>query len=107
MKCRTINQVMEDGAKTPDYMAKKYRLEFSDKYQVFHLDHNGSHTENTNKWVTISDKCSDLEFHIFESYVSSVKKGRLTKSFLLECKANLTKFTEILKEYNLTITNNK
>ena len=79
-----------------------YRVEFNEKQQNFHLDR-GTHEENTYGWFTIYEKATNDEFHIYEAYVNRIKKGKLTKDYLLQCRAELNGFLQNLSEYDLRI----
>jgi hypothetical protein len=67
-------------------MEKKYRLEFNEAQQSFHLD-NYTHTEGKHGWFTIFEYCTDLEFKVYESFVNrKLEKKKLTKEYLLKKK---------------------
>jgi len=83
-------------------MEKKYRLEFNEKQQNFHLD-NFTHEENTHGWFTIFESITGLEFKIYESFISRVPKEKLTKQYLLKCAEELKAFKKNLLKHNLTI----
>lgn len=83
-------------------MERIYRLEFNEKQQQFHLD-NFTHEENTHGWVTIMGECTDLQFHILESFVNRVESKRLTKDYIVRCVKELKGFIDNLAEYNLHI----
>jgi hypothetical protein len=52
-------------------METNYRLEFNEKQQQFHMD-TGSHEANTFGWVTIAEKCTDLEHVVFIRIIGAV-----------------------------------
>ncbi len=82
---------------------KTYRLEFNEKQQCYHMD-DGHHEPGTHGWFTISEHCSDIEFHIFDAYVNRVKIDKLTKEYLLQCLSEVEGFIKNLTEYRLAIT---
>jgi hypothetical protein len=72
---------------TSDLSTKEitYRLEFNEKQQQFHLD-NGTHEENTIGWVTIAEKCTDLEHKIFMRLMDTIfENEKLNKRKCLRC----------------------
>lgn len=83
-----------------------FRLEFNEERQRFHLDL-FRNKENTNGFVTIVGKCTDVEFWIYESFVNRVPKDKLTKEYVLECVIEVNGFLKNLNEYGLVITNKK
>lgn len=88
-------------------MEKKYRLEFNEAQQSFHLD-NYTHTEGTNGWFTIFEYCTDLEFKVYESFVNrKLEKKKLTKEYLLECAGEVKRFWNNLEEYKVEINEKK
>lgn len=84
-------------------MKRTYRLEFSVSQQHFHLD-NYTHEENTHGWITILDNCSDMEFHIFESYINRKRLDILTNEFLLKSVLELKTFMSNLMKHKLAIS---
>lgn len=84
-------------------METTYRLEFNERQQHFHLD-NYTHEADTHGWVTITEHCSDMEFHIFEAYVNRTKVVKLTTEYLLKSLSEIKGFMSNLMEYKLAIT---
>jgi hypothetical protein len=93
---------MENNIKQIKTMEITYRLEFNEKQQHFHLD-NYTHEQNTNGWFTITENCTDFEFKIFKAYVNRIKKGKLTKEYLLKSKSEVIVLLENLYESNLRL----
>lgn len=88
-------------------MSKKYRLEFNEAQQSFHLD-NYTHTEETHGWFTIFEYCTDLEFKVYESFVNrKLEKKKLTKDYLLKCANEVKRFWDNLEEYKVEINEKK
>ena len=88
-------------------MSRKYRLEFNEAQQSFHLN-NYTHTEETNGWFTIFEYCTDLEFKVYESFVNrKLEKKKLTKDYLLECANEVKRFLDNLSEYKVEINEKK
>ena len=86
---------------------KKYRLEFNEAQQSFHLD-NYTHEEGTHGWFTIFEHCTDLEFKVYESFVDrKLEKKKLTQEYLLECADEVQRFWDNLSEYNVKIYDKK
>lgn len=94
-------------------MEDLFRLEFNEKQQVFHhrYPHQTRVKENTFGWYTITEYCSDDEFHIFEAYINRdvphkrkmQKKPKLTLKYVLKSFLELKSFMKNLSEYNLSI----
>ena len=84
-------------------METTYRLEFNEKQQHFHLD-NYTHDADMHGWFTITEHCSDMEFHRFEAYVNRTKVDKLTKEYLLKSLSEIKGFINNLMEYKLAIT---
>jgi hypothetical protein len=90
---------------------KNYRLEFSEKQQWLRLD-NYSHQENTDGFITIMERCTDIEFKIFEAFLTRIN-GELIKESkikyrnvdLLEAYEEIKIFIKSLDEYGLKISN--
>lgn len=83
-----------------------YRLEFNEKQQCFHLENEGKKcmaAENTHGWITITDHCTDDEFHILEAYVNRIKKRKLTNEYIFMCLSEVKGFVKNLAEYGLQI----
>lgn len=83
-----------------------YRLEFNEKQQGFHLENEHKDfmaKENTHGWITITDHCTDNEFHILEAYVNRIKKRKLTNEYVLMCLSEVKGFIKNLAEYGLQI----
>ncbi|MDB4789584.1 hypothetical protein OAG47_01700 [Verrucomicrobiales bacterium] len=88
-------------------MEKKYRLEFNEAQQSFHLD-NYTHTEGKHGWFTIFEYCTDLEFKVYESFVNrKLEKKKLTKEYLLKCAGEVKRFWDNLEEYKVEINEKK
>tara|TARA_R110002051_G_C8412427_1_gene450378 strand:+ start:150 stop:428 length:279 start_codon:yes stop_codon:yes gene_type:complete len=88
---------------------KNYRLEFSEQQQWLRLD-NYTHKENTDGFLTIKEECSDLEFKIFEAFLTRTDGLNINDSEikyrnvdLLEAIEEITIFIKSLDEYNLAI----
>lgn len=88
---------------------KHYRLEFSEDKQWLRLD-NYSHTPNIDGFITIMEKCTDTEYHIFEAFLTRSDGKLLRESKIkyrnvdvLEAVQELKIFIKSLSEYNLTI----
>jgi len=86
-------------------MEQLFRLEYNEKQQAFHhaYPHQTWVRENTHGWYTITDFCSDEEFHIFEAYVNRVKKRKKSLEYVLKSFSELKGFMNNLSEYNLSI----
>ena len=94
-------------------MEKLFRLEFNEKQQMFHhhYPHQTHVKEHSFGWHTITEYCSDEEFHIFEAYVnrdiphrrSMSKKPRLTLEYVLKSFLELKSFMRNLDEYKISI----
>jgi hypothetical protein len=82
---------------------KKYRLEFNEQQQAFHLD-NGRNEENTYGWETIKENHSDFEDMIFISYVNRQGEKKHTTKQLRQSVIEIKNFIENLANYNLEIT---
>ena len=87
-------------------MDRLYRVEFNEDYQKFHLDWKGREP-NTYGWFTVMENCTDLEFHIFESYVNRINKKKITKKYLMQCVKELNGFMLNLSEYRYHVGNSK
>jgi hypothetical protein len=83
---------------------KKYRLEFNEQQQAFHLDYNNRHEENTFGWETIKENHSDFEDMIFISYVNRQGEKKHTTKQLKQSIIEIKNFIENLAIYNLEIT---
>ena len=88
---------------------ESYRLEFSEEQQWLRLD-NYSQKENTDGFLTIKEKCSDLEFKIFEAFLTrtdglNIKDSKIKyrNVDLLEAIQEIDVFVKSLNEYNLVI----
>ena len=85
-------------------MEDLFRVEFNEKQQCFHHAYPHQKTEpNTHGWVTITENCSDDEFHIFEAYVNRIKKKKLTLEYVLKSFLELKGFYDNLLEYKMII----
>lgn len=80
----------------------KYRLEFNEEQQQYHLD-NYTHEENTHGWFTIIEHCSNEEFIIYDCYVKSKNQKKLTNEFLHKCLSEIILFLEQLHKHELNI----
>lgn len=83
-------------------METTYRLEFSEKQQLFHLD-NRTHKENTNGWITICEHCTDSEFEIFQAYLEIKSAEVKTNDFIKSEFRRLKYFWERLLECGYSI----
>lgn len=86
------------------------RLEFSEDQQWLRLD-NYTHPENTNGFITVKAKCSDMECIIFEAFLTrtdglsiSDSKIKYRNVDVLEAMQELETFLKSLMEYNLSIS---
>ena len=85
-------------------MEKLFRLEFNEKQQAFHHAYPHQNKEpDTFGWHTVTDFCSDDEFHIFEAYVNRTKKRKLTLEYVLKSFSELKGFYSNLLEYKMSI----
>ena len=84
-------------------MERTYRLEFNQDQQNFHLD-NFTKQPNTYGWFTIFEKCTDLEFKIYVSYLNRVQKKVYTKEYLIKSAKELEKFTDNLLNIGLEVS---
>lgn len=84
-------------------MERTYRLEFNEKQQHFHLD-NFTHQPNTFGWFTIFEKCTDLEFKIYKSYINREPKKVYTKDYLIKSARELENFTDHLLNRGLAVS---
>lgn len=83
-------------------MENRYRLEFSETQQQFHLD-NRNHEPNSYGWVTIADNCSDIEFEALQSYMNIYPVKRLSEKHIRKCLAEVSRFILRLTDFNLSI----
>ncbi|MDT8413596.1 MAG: hypothetical protein RQ875_14110 [Vicingaceae bacterium] len=86
-----------------------YRLEFSEEQQWLRLD-NYTNEANTYGFITIMEKCTDMECHIFEAFLTKTNGETLENSSIkyrnadvLEAKQELDFFLESLRQYELEI----
>lgn len=85
-------------------MEQLFSLEFNEKQQMFHHRYpHQKHQPNTNGWYTITDFCSDDEWHIFEAFVNREKKRELTLEYVLKSFNELKGFYSNLLEYKMSI----
>ena len=80
-----------------------YVLEFNEAQQNYHYN-SGKREQGTNGWATVADKCTDVEFKVFESLVNarlgdSKKTVKQLKAIFKEAKV----FTKTLAEYGLQV----
>ena len=87
-----------------------YRLEFSEDQQWLRMD-NYSHPANTNGFITVKEKCTDTECHIFEAFLTRSNGKLLGDSKIkylnvdvFEAVQELDTFLKTLSEYNLIIS---
>ena len=83
-------------------MKNLYKLEFNEEQQQFHNNY-GQFEENTNGFFTVIDSCSDLKFHVFESYIKRNRQEKLTKEYLLKSAVELQTFLNNLTEKQIDI----
>lgn len=79
-----------------------YILEFSEKQQIFHLTNPSNHYK-FGDWFTIYNECTDMQFHIYESYVKRIANAKLTKKYLMQCAKELEGFMANMREQQLSI----
>ena len=84
-------------------METTYRLEFSEKQQLFHLCYNRAHKENTNGWKTICHNITESEFDIFQAYLE-IKSAEVKTNYFIKSEFRRLKyFCERLLEYGYSI----
>ena len=87
-------------------MEMYYRVEFNETQQTFHLewlDKPYVKEPNTHGWFTVIEKCNDLDFQIFESFVNRIPLETLDKKYLLKCVYELERFKANLSSYEISI----
>jgi hypothetical protein len=87
-------------------MEIRYRLEFNEDQQLFHLD-NGTHKEGSFGWITITPSFSSEDLIIFESWLRRSNRKKYTAKFLIKELTNLLFFRDELHKYGLQINNIK
>ena len=55
----------------------KYRLEFSEKQQCFHMEINSTENENTNGYITVLNPCTNRQKNIFKAFLYRNEKNGL------------------------------
>ena len=91
---------------------ENYRLEFSEEQQWLRLD-NYSHEPNTEGFITIKESCSQIEYNVFEAFLTKTNGLTIENSNIkyrsgdiLEAQQELDFFLKSLGEYNLSIKEN-
>jgi len=80
----------------------KFRLEFSEAQQSFHLDNN-THVENTHGWQTIAIDITNREFIIFKHYIDLDSRKKLTCKSIMRDYFRFKRFLSKLNEYGINI----
>lgn len=88
----------------------KYRLEFSEEQQNFHLAVHDDPGENTNGYYTILNNCSELQKDVFKAFLwrneeegVDGEKKRYSLEEVREAAKELLGFLKNLEYYNCTI----
>jgi hypothetical protein len=82
-----------------------YRLEYSEKEQMFHYGDN-SNIENSNSYYTLTEYCSHREFIIFKSYLEAVeKKEKLTLNIVINRFNQMIEFLHLIDKENIKFNN--
>lgn len=82
-------------------MEKLYKIEFSEKQQIFAL--NEKHNPTPKDWVVVTENATKNEFKIFVSFMAKDKNNLSIYQVKKEFK-NLQNFIENLMQNNLEIT---